>query len=286
MEGRFSRVTRLKQMIKAKFQNYKIYKYLDMKKHFFRIEMCKYNKVYFKSKKELTKLRNKHISQRCFIIGNGPSLKLEDLEKIKNEVTFASNKIFTVFDEVEFRPTYYFSQDQLVIEQLILEDPDIFNKIDVGNVFLPIDIKLDGVPYMEKVTYFYLTRKNSYPQKPQFSSDVSKVVHEGMTVTYTAIQFAVHMGFEEIFLMGVDHNFSNVMMPDGTVIKNEDVKDYFTDKYKYTRIMNPASKYMIDLAYISAKEYCDTHNIKIYNATRGGKLETFERVDFDDIRFN
>ena len=39
---------------------------------------------------------------------------------------------------------------------------------------------------------------------------------------------------------------------------------------------------MID-AYKVAKQYADDHNIKIYNATRGGKLEVFERVDLDDI---
>ncbi len=36
-------------------------------------------------------------------------------------------------------------------------------------------------------------------------------------------------------------------------------------------------------AYTEAKRYADTHGIKIYNATRGGKLEVFERVDFDSL---
>ena len=33
----------------------------------------------------------------------------------------------------------------------------------------------------------------------------------------------------------------------------------------------------------SGKHYADKHGIKIYNATRGGKLEIFDRVDFDTI---
>lgn len=36
-------------------------------------------------------------------------------------------------------------------------------------------------------------------------------------------------------------------------------------------------------AFISAKRYADTHDIKIYNETRGGMLEVFERVDFDTL---
>ena len=37
------------------------------------------------------------------------------------------------------------------------------------------------------------------------------------------------------------------------------------------------------LAYKSTREYCDKNNIKISNATRGGKLEVFDRVDFDKL---
>ena len=37
--------------------------------------------------KNILKLKNKHYGEKCFVIGNGPSLLLEDLEKIKGEVT-------------------------------------------------------------------------------------------------------------------------------------------------------------------------------------------------------
>ena len=39
----------------------------------------------------------------------------------------------------------------------------------------------------------------------------------------------------------------------------------------------------VKLAYEKAKLYADEHGIKIYNATRGGRLEVFERVDFDSV---
>ena len=47
-----------------------------------------------------------------------------------------------------------------------------------------------------------------------------------------------------------------------------------------------AGVYHVDLimkGYICAKRFCDEHGIKIYNATRGGKLEVFPRVDFDEV---
>ena len=32
-----------------------------------------------------------------------------------------------------------------------------------------------------------------------------------------------------------------------------------------------------------AENYSRNHNFRIYNATRGGKLEMFERVEFDSL---
>ena len=37
------------------------------------------------------------------------------------------------------------------------------------------------------------------------------------------------------------------------------------------------------LTFLAAKRYADAHGIKIYNATRGGKLEVFPRVEFDSL---
>ena len=37
------------------------------------------------------------------------------------------------------------------------------------------------------------------------------------------------------------------------------------------------------LAYRKARQVCDEKGIKICNATRGGKLEEFIRVNFDEI---
>ena len=36
-------------------------------------------------------------------------------------------------------------------------------------------------------------------------------------------------------------------------------------------------------SYAEARKYSDRTGIKIYNATRGGQLEAFERKDFDEI---
>ena len=53
------------------------------------------------------KFKNKHLGERCFIVGNGPSLKNTKLDLIKNEFSFAMNRISMIFDFTEWRPSYY-----------------------------------------------------------------------------------------------------------------------------------------------------------------------------------
>lgn len=61
-------------------------------------------------------IRNRYLGQRCFVLGNGPSLTVSDLELLKDEVTFAANKIYLCFGETNWRPTFYSVEDLLVAQ--------------------------------------------------------------------------------------------------------------------------------------------------------------------------
>ncbi|MFO7997093.1 MAG: hypothetical protein R6U93_08195, partial [Dehalococcoidia bacterium] len=62
-------------------------------------------------------LKDKHEGQRCFIIGNGPSLRNTDLSLLRDEVTFGLNRIYLLFDQIGFPTSYFVSFNNLVIEQ-------------------------------------------------------------------------------------------------------------------------------------------------------------------------
>ena len=105
------------------------------------------------------------------------------------------------------------------------------------------------------------------------------------------MQCAVYLGFKEIILLGVDHSYAKEMRKDGTIVINKNTKNHFANYHAEGYWGNGRSDeemvtYPVDLvtmAYETAKKYADTHGIKILNATRGGKLEVFERVDFDSL---
>ncbi len=67
--------------------------------------------------RRLGELKDIHRGQRCFIIGNGPSLKQTDLSLLKDEFTFGMNRIYLGFPEMGFQTTYFLTINSLVIEQ-------------------------------------------------------------------------------------------------------------------------------------------------------------------------
>ncbi len=238
-----------------------------------------------KNQQELIGLKNKYSGKRCFIIGNGPSLKVEDLNKLKDEYTFASNRINTLYSKTEWRPTFYSIQDELVLERLLNNLSDTISKSKIGFISLNnYEICNKSVEKQENIIWFPLIfcppKKNRYA----FSSDASKAVFEGLTITYSCIQMAVHMGFTEIYLLGVDHNYSIEIDDDGNIVKNDNsVKSYFDDALVSMNDINLPKIVEMTRAYISAEKHSNNNGYRIYNATRGGKLEVFERVDFDNL---
>jgi len=68
------------------------------------------------NERRLLALHNAHRGQRCFIMGNGPSLNQCDLTPLAGEYTFGVNSIFLNRDAMGFDPTYYVVEDILVAE--------------------------------------------------------------------------------------------------------------------------------------------------------------------------
>lgn len=233
--------------------------------------------------KKLKQYNDKYKNKRCFILGNGPSLSPEDLTKLheNGEITFATNRIYNIFDKTDWRPTYYCCEDHLIIK----EKQEEINNIEAEMKFIPINLKWYHNVNIDDATYFYINYDREKDEKYSFSTDISKQINCRGTVTFTCMQIAAYMGFSEIYLLGVDHNFRRIINEDGKVVVDNSVKDYFCEGYDE----DIKDEVVHDMGnntrtYIDAKLYCDeSRKCKIVNATRGGKLEVFERIDFDEI---
>lgn len=216
---------------------------------------------------ELEKYKELYAKRRCFIIGNGPSLLVKDLEKLKaeNEISFAANGIYHIYDDTNWRPNYYVIVD-LFGYKVWMQDG---MKGNLQNSFFA-DYYYTNIKKIEGANYFHYL--SSVEETLGFSEDITKGLYSGRTVTYAMIQLACYMGIKEIYLLGVDW----------TGGKGTGKPRY--DFYNKTEILSaqPYDAFMDEKkAFITAKMYAENHGIKIFNATRGGELEVYDRVDFD-----
>lgn len=223
---------------------------------------------------ELEVYKDKHKGQRCFIIGNGPSLQASDLEKLSQfgEKCFGANGIYRMYQQTAWRPDYYTLIDVMglkIFYDYIREFGD--------DTFFIADYFYAELNHVEGINRFSEINK-IYDGPPDFSNDITKGIAGGKTVTYAMIQIACYMGFSKIYLLGVDFSWSeNGRSPHFYEVcagrKHETFRKAAAVIYREETLE----------AYKAAKDYAEQHGVHIYNATRGGCLEVFERVDFDDL---
>lgn len=224
--------------------------------------------------RNLDRFKGIYRGKRCFIVGNGPSIKIDDLELLyaNKEISFGVNNVYKAFDMTRWRPDIYIYSDTQIDVNRIKK----IKKMDVKHIFLGNRNPVVGETLSNVVDsniYLYPSLYEYYQSEgPSFSDDLNTGVFAGYTVLYDCIQFAVYMGFDKLFIIGADCGY-----------KGRE-NSYFIKNYLDEIDSNPMLETKkVFLAYRKAKEYAEKHNIKIYNATRGGLLEVFERVDFDDL---
>lgn len=248
-------------------------------------EVLKRNKIYkdYKNSENpnvIKSLKDTHKGECCFIIGNGPSLSAADLDRVaaKGIYSFGTNSVFKLFSHTDWRPDMYMSIDKEVIKSIkhVLEDGKIKNIwLDYGS---RSTVKGDFKYFYNKVDF---KLRKYCTDVITFSSDPSDFMGFGYTVTFTALQMAIYMGFSKIYLIGMDHTVSHVVTSDGQLLVDNKIQNHF-EKEK-VHLYQAQYKEGLEYAYSLARDYAEQMGIEIYNATRGGKLEVFKRIDFETI---
>jgi len=226
------------------------------------------------SRRRLSALKDRHHGERCFIIGNGPSLQRTDLTRLRDEVTFGMNRIYLLFDQIGFSTTYYVAINKLVIEQCAGE---------IIKIAAPKFISWwarDGIDYTSDMMFI----RDPYLGPLTFSADATRAVVEGYTVTYAAMQIAYYVGFQQVILVGVDHKFQTKGAPNATVISTGSDPNHFDPNYfgKGFRWQLPDLE-RSEQAYRLAKLHFEQAGRQILDATIDGQLQVFPKIRFDDI---
>lgn len=227
--------------------------------------------------------KNAFAGKRCFLIGNGPSLRAEDLAVLDEhkEITFACNKIYKIFDQTKWRPDFYFITDVWVLRNATKE---ILNLTPKKLSFYHYGFCNGTILYNDEDTIIPLYFMPGYAEahcRPKFSRDISIQSWNGSGVAYTMLEVAYYLGFSEIYMLGFDHW-------EKPLSELERLGHFYDDKndpsYKlipeYVKIDN---QIRLNNSFQSARLAFEADERKIYNVTRGGCLEIFERVNFDSL---
>lgn len=265
---------------------YKIY-FLEFLRLFFlnfiykmRFFVVNYFKIpLHKNERKILSLKKRHKGKRGFVIGNGPSLKIEDLEKLKDEITFAANKIYLAYEESSWRPTYYTVEDNLVMKEIY----ENIQELKGSQAILPIKDLKEYLPIKGAIYYPLIPNTTSIPR---FSKNLLSGIYPGHTVTYSMMQMAAYMGIEEIYLIGVDFSYAVPVeaTKEAETLYHNNEQNHFHKEYRSKGDKWVMPNYEAQIrAYKSALQFCEKNGIKVYNASRKTQLEVFERVDFDSL---
>jgi len=221
--------------------------------------------------KKISNLKNKHKGKKVILLCNGPSLNKIDLESIKENrdiYVIGLNKINLIFNKTKLRPDMIIASNLLVIEQ---------NKKFFENT--KIKIYLDSKAFTKKkiknkqhITYFHSSKI------PGFAKDCSISINPSHTVTNTALQLIYHMGFKNVGIVGIDHNFSVTGEPNSYITGVKKDLSHFDENYFKDVKWQLPDLCESEVGYIRAKHAFEKDKRKIYNCSVGGKLEIFNRL--------
>jgi hypothetical protein len=101
------------------------------------------------------------------------------------------------------------------------------------------------------------------------------------------LQLAYYFGFDEVYLIGMDFDYK---IPDSAIIEGlsitsttDDINHFHPDYFGPGKKWHDPDLEQVLTSYKKMKEVYKADGRKIINATKGGKLEVFERVDYDQL---
>lgn len=214
------------------------------------------------------KFRNRHSGQRCIIACNGPSLNDIDTSALTGEVVFALNRGYLKKD---LPITYLVCVNGTVLEQFGEEIVDVQTE---ATFITPVDS-----------LYRHHTYGLRYRGDSAFFGDADRLIYQGHTVTFAALELAYYMGFTDVALIGCDHYFpraegkptNKLVVSDSADIDHFD-PDYFGPgvKWEHPNLLRSEE------AFQMAKEAYEAVGRRIVNCSTQTRLEVFPRMSLED----
>jgi hypothetical protein len=241
-------------------------------------------------------IKGKYKGERAWCVGNGPSLASTPLELLENEHTFGLTSIAKIYPSTSWRPSFYVSVAGAVMEggsyvaaaKAAIEGTPSF----LCAAFLPTLMEKSGetplVPHDVYPLRVTCREKQTSPDVSVWSDDIFERVSKDGSSMLTVMQIAVYMGFSPLILIGCDmgwkaFDWEENKDPNHFIDSYWDYRKRGDRKIEMTERMARNCNHDVLVAHKIAKQACDARGVKVYNATIGGELEVYPRVDLMEI---
>lgn len=258
----------------------------------YRIRSSFPNRIPSKYKKVISKnseYKNCHKDVPAYVIVTGPSLKKQNLLKLKGQLVFTVNGFYKHKDVAKIKPKYIFFLDSNLFNLNTIKNSDFYTKAkDIYNnatFFLPLFRGYKAVSKYQ-ILPIDLCRFVAFGGEENNNDlNLDSLMPNLYGVGAFALGSAVYMGCNPIYLLGFDHDYLanrgvNHHFYEGSTV---DIPNYtepmLGDRVPYDEEM--ITNYNLWQNYRNILRVAKNKNIKIYNSTDGGYLDVFELKSFD-----
>ena len=240
-------------------------------------------------------LRNIYAGRRCFVIGNGPSLSRQDLRVLSNEVTIVCNFFYKGKDEQNnWQPTIYCAADPASSNLRPEHYENVFRLIEASAYVFDIGVlrklyKLHReVPSLKKVLkslYGVVFDDPLFMLSEPIEVDMTRPIPGVGHTPMLSLMVALYVGCNPIILIGVDHDYEYRYFRG-----DYKVSHFYAENDDEIEIM-PVTSHLVMAeevlktysSYDMIKKIARKMGVEIYDATEGGHLDTFPKVEYTSL---
>jgi hypothetical protein len=240
-------------------------------------------------------LQDIHRGARCFILGTGPSINKQDLRPLRSEICISMNSFFLHKDYPTIAPQYHIASG-LALHPLIPLEVGVqwYREMEekTGSATMLLNLldhdTIQKYNLFRNHTVFFLDYRGEWNALQTVGIDAAKLLYPGQSVSIMAIQVAIYMGFKEIYLLGLDHDWilrlaerlpTHFYNPEESILEGSAEANWIGTNWKNELWCN----WNLWDQYEKLKAFAEMKGVIIFNATAGGLLDVFEKVDYDQV---
>lgn len=234
-----------------------------------------YRGIFFTNRfRRVASFANCHEERVGVLIGNGPSVRLDDLENLRGCVTFVCNRFYLAYSSTSFRPSYLVSSDPQMIRD--------FGEEMVAKAEAPVWF-IDGERPAFAGNWLHIRLREARGVRLR-RNVMSRVFPSGATLI-SALQIGYFMGIRRFALYGVDHSFAFQSIDRTSDDPRTAIGDgnHFIPGYRSGRSWCPPRSALIEKGFKECAKQLEAQGGFLVNATRGGMLDVLPRVQFDEF---